>query len=200
MKTLFKHLRVVAMVMLGSIAPAANAASPPASNAIVVTATNGGVVNFSMAIALYQFGIVSASGVANIGGTQSLTGTTSASGATYTSSTATTWRATSSPPATIYIYNSSSSSVLTWGTADRLQIQLPTTNLSAGSVSCGFKTFTTTGAGGAAGCGSGNLIRNVLVKNGANAAVGNLDFRLFVDNTDATGTNTWVVVITEVGL
>lgn len=185
------------MVMLGSIAPAANAASPPASDAIVVTATNGGVVNFSMAIALYQFGVVSASGVANIGGTQSLTGTTSASGATYTSSTATTWRATSSPPATIYIYNSSS--VLTWGTADRLQIQLPTTNLSAGSVSCGFKTFTTTGAGGAAGCGSGNLIR-MLVKNGANAAVGNLDFRLFVDNTDATGANIWVVVITEVGL
>jgi hypothetical protein len=190
----------VVFVMLGAVALAADAASPPAGDAIVVTATNGGVVNFSIAIPLYQFGTVSAAGSANIGGTQSLTGTTSASGATYTATTATTWRATSSPPATIYIYNSSSSAVLTWGIADRLQIQLPTTNLSPGSVTCGFKNFTTTGDGGAAGCGSGNLIRNVLVKNGANAAVGNLDFQLFVDNTDATGTNTWVVVITEVGL
>lgn len=178
----------------------ARAASPPASDAIVVTADNGGVVNFKIQTALYDFGTVNANGTANVGGTKALTGVTSASGATYTATTATTWKASSSPPATIYVYNSSSSAVLTWGIADRLQVQLPTTNLPVGSVSCGFKNFTTTGDGGAAACGSGNLIRNVLVKNGANAPTGNLDFKLFVDNTDAIGANTWVVVITEVGL
>ena len=136
---LIKLRRLAAPLLLGVCVLPVRAASPPASDLIVVTADNGGIVNFKIQTALYNFGTVNANGIANVGGTQALTGVTSASGATYTATTATTWKASSSPPATIYIYNSSSSAVLTWGTADRLQIQLPTTNLSVGSVSCGFK-------------------------------------------------------------
>lgn len=194
-----KLVRAITIVPI-AFGAAAWAASPPASDSIIVAATNGGAVNFSISIASYNFGTVNANGGANAGGTQSLTGVTNASGATYTATTATTWRASSAPAATIYIYNGSTGSSITWGTASRLKVRLPTTNLSAGSVSCGFKTFTTTGDGTSTGSGSGNLIRNVVVKNGANAAIGNIDFRLTVNNIDALGDNTWVVTLTEVGL
>ena len=176
------------------------AAAKTASDSILVSATNAGSRQFDIIAATYTFGAVNPLGAANSGGTQSLTGTIGGGGATYTATTATTWRCSSTPPATARFYNASTSAVINWGNANRLSMQIPTTNLSAGSVSCGYKTFTTTGDGGAAACTSGNLIRNVTVKNGGNASVGNIDFQLFVANTDATGTNTWIVVITAAGL
>lgn len=176
------------------------AAAPPVSNSTIVSATNDGVVRFDILLPIYVFGTVDANGTPNIGGTQSLTGVRSATGATYTALTATTWRAASAPPRNIYIYNASGTSIINWGTADRLLIRILTTNLSSGSVSCGYKSFSTVGDGGSGACGAGNLVRNVVAKNGVNAAVGNLDFELFVADTDLPGDNTWSVTITEVGL
>ncbi len=178
----------------------ASAAAPPASDSTIVNATNDGVVQFDILLPTYTFGTVDANGTASVGGTQALTGVRSATGATYTALTATTWRAASAPPATIYIFNASGTSIINWGTADRLRMRILTTSLSAGSVSCGYKSFTTVGDGGSGACGSGNLVRNVLVRNGGNAAVGNLDFELFVADADLPGDNTWAVTITEVGL
>lgn len=197
--TVSKGLRGGVFITL-LLSKAAFAVGPPASDALLVSATNGGSRQFDVIGVTYSFGSVNALGAANVGGTQALTGTVGGGGATYTASAATTWRAASSPPATMRIYNTSSSSIINWGTSARLSIQVPTTNLSAGSVSCGYKTFTTTGDAGAASCTLGNLIRNVTVKNGANASIGNIDLQLFVANTDVTGTNTWIVVLTEAGL
>ena len=171
----------------------------PVSDAMIVIANNSGSTNFAITNAMYNFGTVVPTGAANVGGTQALTGVPNAGGAVYTATAATTWTARSAPPRTIRIHNASVTSLLQWGTVDRLEMQIPTTNLPAAAVSCGFKTFSTVGDGGAAGCGGGNLLRNLSAGQGANVRTGNLDFRLTVNNIDSTGTNVWVVTLTAVG-
>lgn len=171
-----------------------------ASDSLIVTANNAGRANFSIDAAIYNFGTVFPSGATNIGGTQVLTGVRNATGAVYAAAAATTFNARSAPPRTIRIHNASVASILQWGTADRLEMQIPITNLPAAAVSCGYKTFTTIGDGGAATCDQGNLIRGLSAGMGINERNGNLDFRLTVDDTDATGTNVWVVTLTAVGL
>jgi len=164
-----------------------------------VTAFNAGSGKFTINTPSYSFGIVNSAGGPNLGGTQPLTGVTNPNGAVYTATAAATWSARSAPPRTIFIYNDVGSAAINWGTADRLEIQMPTTGLPVAAVSCGYKTYTTNGSGGAAGCGSGNLIRNVRAGMGANTANGNLDFRLTVNNTDGPGVNSWTVVLTAMG-
>jgi hypothetical protein len=174
-------------------------AAQPVSDTINITALNSGGTNFQITLGSYTFGTVSPNGGPNIGGTQALNGVPNAAGAVYTASAATTWTARSAPPRTIHIHNASVFSSILWGTADRLEMQIPTTNLPAAAQSCGYKTFSTIGSGGAAGCGAGNLLRNLSAGMGINERTGNLDFRLTVNNVDAAGTNTWVVVLTAVG-
>ena len=192
-------IRTVAGIAVAVLLAAVAIEAQPASDSLVVLANNSGQSNFTISGSIYNFGTVFPSGATNIGGTQVITGVPNASGAVYTATAATTWNARSAPPRTIYIHNASTASVLQWGTADRLEMQIPTTNLPVTAVSCGWKTFSTNTAGGAATCNGGNLLRNLSAGMGINQRNGNLDFRLTVNNTDGAGTNVWVVVLTAVG-
>lgn len=171
-----------------------------ASDSITVTATNATASRFQISATSYNFGIVQATGGPNAGGTQALTGIPNGSGAVFTAPAATTWTANSAPPRTIRIHNASFSSNINWGTADRLAMQIPVTNLPIGAVSCGYKTFTTVGDGGATGCGNGALVRSFSAGMGINVRTGNLDFQLTVNDADGPGTNSWAVVLTAAGL
>ena len=184
-------------------AAAAFAANPPQSAQITVTAVNAGVFNFSISAASYAFGNVDADGTANSGGTQAITGVRNGSpgsGATYTSTTAATWTLDSAPARAVHIFNASSTGAPTsiaWGTADRLEIDIPTTGVP-GATTCGFKLFATnnTDGGASPSCANGNLITGFTAGNGASSVTGNLDFRLTVLDSDATGSNSWRVTLT----
>lgn len=193
------NLAALALTVMVAALVTGAVSAQPVSDTIGVTAINTGSTRFQLNTSSYSFGTVSPAGGANIGGTQALNGVANASGAVYTAAAATTWTARSAPPRTIHIHNSSVFATVLWGTADRLEMQVPTTNLPAAAQSCGYKTFTTVGSGGAAGCGAGNLLRNLSAGMGSNERNGNLDFRLTVNNADTAGTNTWVVVLTAVG-
>ncbi len=195
MRTRLKLWALASSILLGV---SGSALAQPSSDSITVTASNQGSANFQITAASYNFGVVQSTGGANSGGTQALTGVTSGSGATFTAPAATSWTARSAPPRTIRIYNSSFSSVINWGTADRLAMRIPVTGLPATAVSCGFKTFTTVGDG-AGGCGNGALVRNFSAGMGINVRTGNLELQLTVDNSDGPGTNTWAVVLTAAG-
>src|SRR5438128_1927572 len=112
LQQMMRYVWVAAFSAITLCASPLFASSPPQSDTILVAATNGGVVAFTLSLASYSFGTVNANGAANVAGTQALTGTTNASGAVYTATTALTWRASSSPAATIYVYNGSTSSVI----------------------------------------------------------------------------------------
>jgi hypothetical protein len=192
-------------VFVGVLLFAATAfgANPPQSADITVTAVNAGVFNFTINAASYAFGNVDANGTANSGGTQAIPGVRNGApgtGATYTSTTAATWTLTSAPSRAVHIFNASSSGAPTsiaWGTADRLEIDIPTTGV-AGATSCGFKFFATnnTDGGASPSCANGNLITGFTAGNGGNSVTGNLDFRLTVLDSDATGSNSWRVTLT----
>lgn len=198
MKAGIRSLSAV-LVVTAMLVWAPEAFSQVTGDAISVTASNTGSANFQISAASYSFGVVQATGGPNAGGTQSLNGVPTASGATFTAPAATTWSARSAPPRTIRIYNASFSSTINWGTADRLAMQIPTTGLPLSAVSCGYKTFTTVGDGGATTCNNGALVRSFSAGMGINVRNGNLDFRLTVDNSDGPGTNTWAVVLTAAG-
>lgn len=192
-----KTVSIVALLTLAAVS--GFAASPPQSDSITVTATNGGVFTFNIVAASYGFGTVDAAGTAAVGPVgPAPTPTTNAGGAIYTTAGATTWTCASAPSRTVRVFNASTTSVINWGTADRLEMQIPTTGLGTGT-SCNYKVFSAVGDGGAASCTSGNLVHTVTVGNGANSVTGNLDFRLTVANADVTGTNTWTVVLTATG-
>ena len=90
--------------------------------------------------------------------------------------------------------------MINWGTADRLAMQIPTAGLPNSAVSCGYKTFTTTGDGGATTCNNGALVRSFSAGMGLpNVRNGSLDFRLTVNDSDGPGTNSWTVVLTAAG-
>lgn len=188
---------IAVLAVAGMLTSTAFGAAPPQSDSIAVTASNAGVFTFNIVAAAYSFGTVDSSGTANIGGTQAITGVRNGgdTGATYTAAAATTWTSSSAPTRTVHIFNASAGSSIIWGTADRLEMQIPNTGLGA-AVSCGYRTFSTTGNGGAGGCGSGNLIHGITVGNGASSKTGNLDFRLTVLDTDIIGSNSWTVTLT----
>jgi hypothetical protein len=193
---------IVTLAACALVASATFAASPPQSDTITVTATNGGVFTFNIVAATYAFGTVDAMGTANVGGTQAITGVRNGgnTGSTYTATTATTWTLASAPPRAVHIFNASTNAggTFAWGISDRLEIQIPTTLLPGTPASCGFKTFLTgSGDGGISpNCTSGNLVTTFSAGNGANIVTGDLDFRLTVLDVDATGSNTWVVTLT----
>ncbi len=191
-----KWFLAAGMVIL--IGAASSAFAQSATDSISVTAVNNGIFRFDISGASFDFGTVDANG------TTSSTGVPGArngsnNGASYTATAATTWTCSSAPQRTVRILNASTTATVNWGTADRLSMQIPTAGLPGGSVSCGYKTFTATGDGGAGSCAAGNLVHSVPTGNGANSGSGNLDLRLDVLDTDATGANTWTVVLTASG-
>jgi hypothetical protein len=195
--------RIIVSAAMMLVAATLFAASPPQQASITVTAANAGVFDFAITAASYAFGNVDANGTANTGGTQPITGVRNGSpgtGSRYTATTATTWTLASAPARAVHIFNASSAGAptsITWGTADRLEIQIPTTGI-AGSTSCGFKLFSTqnTDGGPSPSCTNGNLITTFTAGNAVSSITGNLDFRLTVLDTDATGTNSWRVTLT----
>lgn len=191
---------LVFVCVLCFAAVGAFAAGPPVSDSITVSASNAGVFTFDITAASYSFGTIDAAGTAASGFTAPApTVATNASGAVYTATTASTWTSSSAPARTVRVFNASTTSTIVWGTANRLAIQIPTTNLGVGATSCGFITFGTTGDGGAGACASGNLVHSVAVGMNANSKTGNLDLQVTVDNTDTTGSNSWTVLLTATG-
>lgn len=197
-KRMGKRWFLAACFVFLALGAAGSAFAQSAGDSINVTAVNNGIFVFNIAGASFDFGTVDADG------TVSSTGVPGArngsdTGSVYSATAATTWTCRSAPQRSVRILNASTTATVNWGTADRLSMQIPAAGLPGGSVSCGYKTFTTTGDGGAGGCAAGNLVHSVPTGNGANARTGNLDLRLDVLDTDATGANTWTVVLTASG-
>ena len=170
-----------------------------ASDSISVSARNNGIFRFNIVGTTFDFGDVDSDG------TLSTTGVTGArnganNGAVYSANGATTWTASSAPSRTVRIYNASTTSVINWGTANRLSLRIPAAGLPAGSTSCGLITFGTAGDGGAGSCSAGALAHSMATGNGGNSAGGSLDLQLDVLDTDTTGVNTWTVVLTATGV
>jgi hypothetical protein len=168
------------------------------SDSISVTAVNVGQFSMNITAALFDFGSLDADGTTSSTGVAGVRNVAD-DGATYTANAATTWTCRSAPPRTVRIFNASTAATVNWGTADRLSLRVPNTGLPAGSTSCGFKTFSTTGDAGAGSCGAGALIHSINVGNGANARTGSLDLQLDVLDADQTGANNWTVVLTASG-
>ena len=169
-----------------------------ASDTITVSARNNGIFRFDITDATFDFGDVDADG------TVSSTGVPGArnganDGAVYTATAASTVTVSSAPARTVRVFNASTTSSITWGTADRLSMQIPAAGLPGGSVSCGLLPFSATGDGGAGACAAGTLVHSVTAGNGGNVASGTLDFELNVLDIDGTGTNSWTVVLTAAG-
>jgi len=189
-------LTAVAAAM--ALAATGGAYAQSANDSINVTAANNGIFLFSIAGASFDFGNVDANG------TVSSTGVAGArngsnTGAVYTASAVTTWTCSSAPQRTVRIFNASTTSTINWGTADRLSMQVPAAGLPVGSTSCGYKTFTAAGDGGAGNCGAGNLVHSVPTGNGGNSRTGSFDLQLDVLDADGTGANSWTVVLTASG-
>lgn len=174
------------------------ALAQPASDSISVTAANAGIFEFNIADAAFDFGSVDADGTLSSAGVSGARNGGN-NGAVYSANAATTWTARSAPPRTVRVYNSSTTSTITWGTADSLRLRVPTSGLPGGSTSCGLLGFSTTGDGGAASCTNGALVHSVSVGNGANAVSGSLDLELDVADSDGPGSNSWTVVLTATG-
>jgi hypothetical protein len=185
-------LPFIAILVLVGMPAAAQVSS---ADSINVNAQNVGAFVFNIDQASYDFGQITSLGVANVGGTEVLTPSTTASSATYTSNAAAvTFNVGSAPQRTVYFYNSSGAQTLNWGTANDLEVQM--TGVAVGT-NCGFKGVGVTGNGLAGTCAAGNLHHSLAgVGRGANSVNGNLQFRVTVDDADATGTNAWVVQIT----
>jgi hypothetical protein len=189
-------LTAFAAVMI--VAATSGASAQSAGDSVNVTAANNGIFLFNIVGTSFDFGNVDANGdISSTGVTGARNG--SNTGAVYTAAAATTWTCNSAPQRTVRVFNASTTATVNWGTADRLSLQIPATGLPGGSTSCGYKTFSTAGDGGAGNCGAGNLVHGVVTGNGANSRTGNLDFRLDVLDTDATGANSWTVVLTASG-
>lgn len=183
-------------LLIGLPALAQVGQGPPKDDSVSVTATARGAFIFTLGSTAYAFGEVSAAGGANVGGTEELTPVVNASNAVYSSVSGVTWQANSAPVRTVRMYNTSSASTITWGTADSLQISVP---VVTGSSSCGFVPFSQNGDGSTATtCDNGMLLHGLSV--GTFGKSGTLQFKLTVDESDDINlTNTWTVVITANG-
>jgi hypothetical protein len=189
---------LAAIAAVAVIAATGGAFAQSAGDSITVTAANNGIFLFNIVGASFDFGNVDANGNTSSAGVPGARNGSN-NGAVYTAAAATTWTCNSAPQRTVRIFNASTTATVNWGTADRLSMQIPVTGLPGGSTSCGYKAFSTTGDGGAGSCGSGNLVHSVVTGNGTSGRTGNFDFRLDVLDTDATGANTWTVVMTASG-
>lgn len=189
------RVRVLPLIAILVFAAMPAAAQVSSADSINVNAQNVGAFVFNIAETDYNFGQITSLGLANVGGTESLTPSTTATSATYTSSaTAVNFNVGSAPQRTVYFYNSSGAQTLNWGTANDLEVQVA--GVAVGT-NCGFKGVGVAGDGLAGTCASGNLHHSLTgVGRGANSVDGNLQFRVTVEDTDLTGSNTWVVQIT----
>lgn len=189
------RVRVLPFIVLFALAAMPVAAQVSSPDSINVSAQNVGAFVFNIAQATYNFGQISSLGGSNVGGTETLTPSTTATSATYTSNAAAvTFNVGSAPQRTVYFYNSSPAQTLSWGTANDLEVQVA--GLAVGT-NCGFRGVGVVGDGLAGTCANGNLHHSLTgVGRGANSVNGNLVFRVTVDDTDLTGTNTWVVQVT----
>jgi hypothetical protein len=193
-----KTLVLIATLSLLAVVGAGVAEAQSGNGQINVRARNIGIFEFTITDTDFDFGDVDSNG------TLSSTGVVGArnggdDGAVYNADAATTWTCSSAPPRTVRIHNASTTSVINWGTADRLSVRIPDGTLPGGSTSCGLIDFTTTGDGGVGSCASGALVHSVGVGNGSNTVTGNLDFELDVLDADGAGINTWTVVLTATG-
>lgn len=193
-----KTCLVLAVFLVALVAAVGGAHAQSAGDSFAVTAANQGIFFFNIVGTSFDFGTVDPDGTTSSTGVTGLRNG-AGNGAAYTASAATTWTCRSAPSRTVRVFNASTTATINWGTADRLSLNIPTAGLPAGSTSCGYKTFTTAGDGGAGTCASGNLVHSVPTGNGANASTGNLDLRLDVLDADPPGTNTWTVVLTASG-
>lgn len=192
------------LVLLVAVIGVGSATAQTDSKSITVSAANSGSFVLTINQATYAFGAVDSNGTANTGGTESLTGTRAGTVATYTSGNVTTFSVLSAPVRTVRIFNASTASTINWGTADRLSVGIPTTGLTVRGgnalTSCGFKAFSATGDDASAtGCTAGMLVKNFGAGNGGSQAAGFINFQLAVDDTDATGSNSWTVTLTATG-
>jgi hypothetical protein len=193
-----KRIGILAALFL--VATTTFAANPPQNASITVNANNSGVFTFTIAAGSFDFGNVDANG------TLSSTGVAGArnggnTGADYIAAAATTWQIASAPSHVGHIFNASTVAGGTFNfPAGNLSIQLPTAGGTHIAVSCGYKAFTNNTDGGA-NCGNaaaGTLLGTFTAGNGpaANKSSGDLDLKLSVYDTDATGANVWIVTLT----
>lgn len=185
-------MKKITLVVLVVLFGAVGAFAQTASDSITVTATNQGIFTFQIDDAAYAFGTVDSNGTTSGSG---VPGSAISGGALYVATQASSWEVRSAPQRTVRIYNSSFvAPTLGWGagTQDRLRMRIP------GANTCGFKSFSTIGDGSSA-CSNGELYSGITAGNGTNAASGDLDFELTVLDTDAAGTNTWIVQLTAAG-
>ena len=191
-----KRLGILAVLALVAAVAGSGDASAQvlSSDSVVVTATNQGIFTFTIPQVTFDFGNVDASGAAIAGTGAGVTGggrTGANDGGIYTAAAAATWTCSSAPQRTVKIYNNSS--IVAGALAgDRLEIRIPA---AGGGTSQGYKTFSTQ-----TGTPAGDLVTGMTVRNGANSVNGQVDFRLTVLDTDATGGTTWTMVLTASGV
>ena len=127
-----KTLVLIATLSLLVVVGAGDAAAQSGNGQINVRARNIGIFEFTITDTDFDFGDVDSNG------TLSSTGVAGArnggnNGAVYNADAATTWTCSSAPPRTVRIHNASTTSVVNWGTADRLSVRAPDGTLPGGS-------------------------------------------------------------------
>lgn len=134
--------------------------------------------------ATYNFGDVSVDGTTT-GGATAAVGATST---TFTQAAAFSWEVISAPrrDVTIDYQNAQLNAAATLTLAD-LEVQMTGSGTSAGYVDLNQGNGT-------------NLYSETNVGNGANAATGNIDLRLTIDDTDAEGTNSFTFELVATGV
>ena len=164
-----------------------------ADMSLTVTANNLGIFTCNLAAGSFDFGDVDADGTDFSTPSVTAMGRNGADdGGYYDADAATTWTCRAAPASIVAIALYSASGDHTVGTMsdDNLEVQIP--DVDSG-ISTDYNAFTS---------GSPtpiDLITGLSVGNGANGVTGNLDLRLHVYDTDATGANTWIVRLRATG-
>lgn len=156
----------------------------PVNANVTVTANNQGIFTCNTNVSNFSFGDVNANGddfsTSNViadGRPAGIEG-----GQYRNTSGSITWTCSAAPNGTFDIVLGSDASNHSGGiVVDHLEIQLSNDDGDDGS----YQTFTS----------GATLLGNVPIGNGANSGSGNVNLRLTVGDTDATGSTTWTVII-----
>lgn len=152
---------------------------------LTVTANNVGIFTCTLDVTTFDFGDVDADGnTTTLGVIGARLG--SDDGAEYNAAGVSNWTCRAAPSSSVDFTIESTDANHTGSLApDRLEVQM-----TEGVVPGGFATFTS----------NATMLSNVAVGNGAGGqATGAVDLRLTVMDTDATGANTWNVVLRATG-
>ena len=184
-------LLCVAVVSLAFLTPRSAQAQRSADMNATVTANNIGIFTCTLNVLSFDFGDVDSDGGALPGTNPSVQANGrngSDTGGSYETVPGTiTWVTRAAPASTVRFHLVAAPSDHTGSMpADNLEIRIPNT---AGGTSTGYQTFTSLS----------DLITGMSVGNGANAATGQIDLRLSVNDTDPTGSNSWTVRIRATG-